>query len=260
MFVVKQFLKAFVLPPTPWILLLLGVLVFWQRSWARKLLFVSFCLIVLLHSSPVSYGLRYSLESRFAPLIDPKNAEPYDAIVVLTGGIIPATGLIPFPSIDESMFRRLDEAFRLYRLHAKPIIVSGGHVNPFTPPMNENQIARDFLRRWGVSTDHLIAEPNSRDTFESAIEVGKLLREKGWTRYLLVTSASHMRRSMLAFETQAPQPIPAPGDFSVGKFQLTPLDWFPTEGAARGILVSLHEYLGLVNYYWRTDLSRNGPR
>jgi uncharacterized SAM-binding protein YcdF (DUF218 family) len=257
MFVLKQFLKALILPPMPWILLLLAVVIFWRRRWARKLFFATFCLILLLHSGPMSYMLRYPLESRYPPMTDPRKAEPYDAIVVLTGGIIPATGLIPFPSIDESMFRRLDEAFRLYRIRAKPIIVSGGHVNPFTPPMNENDIACDFLRLWGVPTSHLIAEPNSRDTFESAVEVRKILRERGWKRYLLVTSAAHMRRSMLAFETQAPQPIPAPGDFSIGKFQLTPLDWFPTEGAARGILFSLHEYFGLVNYYWRTGSWQN---
>ncbi len=48
------------------------------------------------------------------------------------------------------MFRRLDEAWRLYRIQRKPIIVSGGHVNPFTPDKNENQIACDYLIRWGV--------------------------------------------------------------------------------------------------------------
>ncbi|MGH7825430.1 MAG: YdcF family protein [Candidatus Binatia bacterium] len=245
-------MKLLILPPMPWILLLLAILIFWRRRWARKLLLATFCLILLLHSGAVSYLLRYPLESRYTPVIDPRKVEPYDAIVVLTGATIPATGLIPFPSIGQSMFRRLDEAFRLYRVRAKPIIVSGGHVNPFTPPMNENQIARDFLALWGVPKSDVIAEPNSRDTFESAVEVQKILRQRGWKRYLLVTSASHMPRSMLAFESQAPQPIPAPGDFSVGEFQLTPLDWFPSEGAARGILKSLHEYIGLANYYWRT--------
>jgi uncharacterized SAM-binding protein YcdF (DUF218 family) len=251
MFTLKQFLKAIILPPTPWILLLLAVLIFWRRHWARKLLLGSFGLIFVLHSGPVNYWLRYPLESRYALMIDPRKAEPYDAIVVLTGGMVPAAGLIPFPTIDQSMFRRLDEAFRLYRIRATPIIVSGGHVNPFTPPMNENQIARDFLTLWGVPKSDVIAEPNSRDTFESAVEVQKILRHRGWKRYLLVTSAAHMPRSMLAFAIQAPQPIAAPGDFSVGKFEITPLSWFPTEGAARGILLSIHEYIGLANYHWR---------
>ncbi|HWO43904.1 MAG TPA: YdcF family protein [Candidatus Eisenbacteria bacterium] len=251
MFVLKQFLKRLILPPTPWIVLLLIVLVFWHRSWARKLLFVTVCLILLLHSGPVSYVLRYSLESQYAPLLDPRAAEPYDAIVVLTGGITPATGLIPFPSISESMFRRLDEALRLYRIRPKPIVVSGDHVDPFTPPMDENRIPRDFLMRWGVPKTDVIAEPNSRDTFESAVEVDKLLKRRGWKRYLLVTSATHMPRSMLAFKSRAPEPIPAPADFSAGAYELTPLEWFPSHEAARGTLKALHEYVGLANYYWR---------
>jgi uncharacterized SAM-binding protein YcdF (DUF218 family) len=255
MFVLKQFLKQLILPPVSWFLLLLVVLLFWRRRWARKLFFAAFCLILVLHSGFASYGLRYPLESRYTPLIDPMKNEPYDVIVVLTGSSIPAGGLIPFPTIDAAMFRRLDEAWRLYRIRRKPIIVSGGHVNPFTPAMSENQIARDYLIRWGVPANDVLGEDRSRDTFESALEVQKLLKQKGWRRYLLVTSAVHMPRSMLAFATRAPEPIPAPGDFSLGALELTPLDILPSVAAARNIAESLHEYLGLANYYWRIHIS-----
>lgn len=256
MFVLKQFIKVLVLPPVPWLLLLLAVLIFWRRHWARKLLCFTFLIILALHSGAVNYALRYPLESRYPPLTDPGTAEPYDAVVVLTGGVIPAEGLIPFPTIAESMFRRLDEAWRLYRIRPKPIIVSGGHVNPFTPPMNENKIARDYLLLWGVAQTHVIAEDRSRDTFESAVEVKKILRDRGWKRYLLVTSAVHMPRSMLAFNSQAPEAIPAPSDFSLGEFRLTPLDVFPSEGAARNLFATLHEFGGLANYYWRAYFSQ----
>jgi uncharacterized SAM-binding protein YcdF (DUF218 family) len=257
MFVLKQFLKELILPPFPWLFLLLIVLIFWRRRWARTLLFVTFCLIAALHSALFGYALRYPLESRYPPLKDPARAEPYDAIVVLTAGSIPATGLIPFPSVDGEMFRRLDEAWRLYRLRPKPIIVSGGHVNPFTPSKNENQIARDYLILWGVPKRDVLAEDKSRDTFESAIEVEKILRKSGWKRYLLVTSAVHMPRSMLAFTAEAPEPLPAPGDFSLGENILTPLNLLPDESASRAIAATLHEYVGLANYYWRTHWSRD---
>jgi uncharacterized SAM-binding protein YcdF (DUF218 family) len=255
MFVLKQFLKALLLPPTLWLVLLLAVLIFWRRPWARKLLAATCLLILALHSGLVNYALRYPLESRFSPLRDPKTTGAYDAIVVLTGGTIPAEGLVPFPSVDEFMFRRLEEAWRLYRIQPKPIVVSGGHVNPFTPAKNENQIAREYLVRWGVPRQDVIGEDKSRDTFESAVEVQKLLAQKGWKRYLLVTSAVHMPRSMLVFAARAPEPIPAPGDFSLRELHFTPLDFFPSESAARRIFMTLHEYLGLANYHWRVRLS-----
>src|SRR5690349_24552951 len=94
MFVLKQFLKALLLPPTPWLILLLAVVIFWRRTWARKLLFLTVLLIIALHSGPINYILRYPLELRYPALIDPKMAGAYDAIVVLTAGSIPAEGLI----------------------------------------------------------------------------------------------------------------------------------------------------------------------
>jgi uncharacterized SAM-binding protein YcdF (DUF218 family) len=256
MFVLKQFLKALLLPPTLWLFMLLAVLVFWRRSWARRLLLFTLLIIFAMHCGPVNYALRYPLESRYPPLLDPKRAGSYDAIVVLTSSIIPAGGLVPFPSIDEYMFRRLEETWRLYRLQPKPIIVSGGHVDPFTADKNENKIARDYLIRWGVPANDVIGEANSRDTFESAVEVQKLLRHKGFKRYLLVTSAVHMPRSMLAFSALAPEPIAAPGDFSLGPLEITPLEFIPNESAARKLFITLHEYLGLANYNWRVRFAK----
>ena len=252
MFVLKQFLKGFILPPMPWILLLALILIFWNRRWARRALLWTFVLVVLLHSNPVQRYTRYSLESRYPPLIDPNKAEPYDAIVVVTGGMVPASGLMPFPNISETTFRRLDEAWRLYRSAPKPIIVSGGHVDPFSLPQDENKIVCDYLRLWGVPAEYVIPEPESRDTFESALEVKKILDRNGWRRYLLVTSAVHMPRTMLAFRTVAPVPIAAPGDFTIGESRFSPLGLIPSEEAAGLIHATLHEYVGLVNYYWRT--------
>ena len=256
MFLLKQFLKALLLPPMPWLLLLLAVLIFWQRRWARKLLLFTFLLILALHSGPVNYALRYPLESRYPPLIDPAKAGNYDAIVVLTGGSVAATGLIPFPSVDESMFRRLDEAWRLYRIRPKPIIISGGHVNPLTPARDENKIARDFLIRWGVPKGDIIGEEKSRDTFENALETQKVLKQHGWKRYLLVTSALHMPRSMMVFAERVPEPIPAPGDFSLGEIELTPFDFFPNEAVAPKMFATIHEYVGLANYHLRLRYSK----
>ena len=158
--------------------MLLAVLIFWRRRWARKLLLLTLVLIMRCTASLVNYALRYPLESRYPPLLDP-GLVSYDAIVVLTSSMIPPEGLIPFSTIDEHMFRRLDEAWRLYRIQPKPIILSGGHVNPFTPDKDENRIGREYLIRWGVPKHHVIGEGKSRDTFESAAEVQKLFKRAG---------------------------------------------------------------------------------
>jgi uncharacterized SAM-binding protein YcdF (DUF218 family) len=256
MFLLKQFLKAVLLPPMLWLMLLLAVLLFWRRRWARKLLLLTLLLIFALHSGLVNYALRYPLEARYPPLIDPRSVGSYDAIVVLTAGSVASRGLIPFPSVDEAMFRRLDEALRLYRIQPKPIIVSGGHVDPFTPPRDENKIARDFLLRWGVPERDVFGEEKSRDTFENALETRKVLQKHGWKRYLLVTSALHMPRSMLVFSNRVPEPIPAPGDFSVGEIELTPFLFFPSASTEPRIFAALHEYGGWLNYYWRLHIAK----
>jgi uncharacterized SAM-binding protein YcdF (DUF218 family) len=257
MFVLKQFLKQLLLPPTPWLLALLLVVLFWPRNWARKLLLFTLCGVLILHSGLIGRWARYPLEASYPPLLNPQGAEPYDAIIVLTSASLPAGGLVPFSTIDESMFHRLEEAWRLYKIHPKPIIVSGGHVDPFTPERDENKIAREYLLLWGIPPNHVLGEAKSRDTFESAVEVAKLLKQRGWQRYLLVTSAVHMPRSMLAFSSQAPEPIAAPGDFTVREWQLSPLDFAPTVSAARHIAVTLHEYAGLTNYYCRVAFAKD---
>ncbi|HEY3168584.1 MAG TPA: YdcF family protein, partial [Candidatus Binatia bacterium] len=108
---------------------------------------------------------------------------------------------------------------------------------------------------WGVPKSEVIGEDQSRDTFESAVETQKLLKKNGWKRYLLVTSAIHMPRSLLVFSAIAPEPIPAAGDFSLAEFQLTPLDFFPNEHVAYKLFITIHEYFGLANYYWRLNFT-----
>jgi uncharacterized SAM-binding protein YcdF (DUF218 family) len=256
MFVLKQFLKDLILPPGIWLALMLAVLLFWRRAWARKLLLATFLLVLVMHSAPIAQLLGWSLESRYPWLPDCRKAGGYQAIVVLTSSAEAVHGLVPYPTMDAAGFRRADEALRLYRCDPKPVIVCGGHVDPFTPAAGENQIICSFLTRWGIPVDRVIPESKSRDTFEGAIEVGKILRQRNWNRYLLVTSAAHMPRSMLAFRASAPEPIAAPADFRASGTAISPFWFFPTEEAAGRNYVAVHEYLGLLNYRWRAWLSR----
>jgi len=105
----------------------------------------------------------------------------------------------------------------------------------------------------------VIPEPNSRDTFESAREVGKILERRGWRRYLLVTSARHMPRSLMVFARLAREPIPAPGDFRAGRVSWSPLKMWPSEQSAEDFVGVLNECLGIVNYRLRLLYDSGAP-
>ena len=68
---------------------------------------------LLSHSALTSTGPAWLLESGYKPLLDPRTAGDYDAIVMLTGGMTPAGGLIPFPRITEAQLHRREETLRL---------------------------------------------------------------------------------------------------------------------------------------------------
>ena len=155
------------------------------------------------------------------------------------------------------MFRRLEEAWRLYHIRPKPIVVSGGHVNPFTPAKDENRIARDYLIRWGVPKMDVLGEGNSRDTFESAVEVEKLLAaERLETLFISHIGCSHAAKHA-RFQSQSTRPHPGPRRFLAWQIRAGTFHFFPGESAARGVLISLHEYVGLANYYWRVHFSKD---
>lgn len=245
MLLLRKWLKILMLPPVLWITLLVVVLVFWNKKWARRVLLAGVIVIALLHSTILAWAASYLLESRFPRLRDIRIAAPYDAIVVLTGG--------------HATIHRVEEAWRLYRTLPKPIIVAGDGADPFTTVPSENKVACNYLALLGVPAAHIIPEANSRNTFESAIEVGKILQGKGWRRYLLVTSALHMPRSMLAFQKLAPTPVAAPGNFTVGRRTFGLAALLPSEWAASSTSDAFYEYLGLVNYRWRIRFHQAAP-
>jgi len=69
----------------------------------------------------------------------------------------------------------------------------------------------------------------------------------GNEKFILVTSASHMPRSMALFEKLDMQPIPAPTDYGVRKRQgVSPGMFFPSADNLRKAEKAFHEYLGLA--------------
>lgn len=215
---------------------------------ARVLVIGAVLFIFAAGNSWTAYSLVRSLEDDFRA--EPLEAIPEaDVIVVLGGGL----GL-PHPPRRHphlgSGADRLLHALRLYRAGKAPrILLTGGNVFPQPGLESEAYYARQLLALWGVPESAIVLETESRNTIQNAGNSVRILTERGWGDVLLVTSATHMHRGVLAFRHAGIEVIPAPTDFlAVDANAPEALSWIPSAGALSGTTLALHEYLGRLWY------------
>ncbi|CCH55868.1 hypothetical protein BN8_05162 [Fibrisoma limi BUZ 3] len=175
--------------------------------------------------------------------------------VVLTGGMMNVTEQ---PEVGRPLLGReadrAQQAFYLYKTGAvQKIVISGGQGRlPFqTIDVNdEGQMTAEFLRMVGVKPEDILLEDKSRNTHENAQFSAKLLRERFRTnRCILVTSASHMRRSVACFQKEGVQVVPFPANFLSGYRSFVPGELLlPHEQAFADSFYLLREIIGLVVY------------
>jgi len=100
--------------------------------------------------------------------------------------------------------------FRIHKLLPESrLVFSGGAV---FDPVSEAEVMARAAEIMGVEGDRIILEEISRDTGDQARLVQKIVGDE---RFILVTSASHMPRSMVLFRKSGMEPIPAPTDYRV---------------------------------------------
>jgi uncharacterized SAM-binding protein YcdF (DUF218 family) len=143
--------------------------------------------------------------------------------------------------LSESSISRLAEGIRIHRLLPESrLLLSGGAV---FDPVSEARGMAGVAAALGIGNDEIILEERSKDTKDQARFIKEIVRDK---RFVLVTSASHMPRSMALFEKLQMNPIPAPTDYLVKKRQkIGPGLFFPNVESLRKMERVFHEYLGL---------------
>lgn len=245
MFLLKKIVTPFLLPPGIFItgLLVAGVGLLFRkrgRSGAGVLLVAGLMWMAATH--PASDWLCRPLVSGF-PL--PQNPDG-DVIVLLCGGSVPnAPDLTGTGRPSHGTLARTVAALRLFRMLDVPIIVSGGDV--FGEGVAEALIVRRFLVDMGVPGSRIIAETQSRDTYENALFSAAICRKKGFDRPILVTAAIHLKRAVWCFAKAGLTVLPFPADPGdpVGKPR-TWRDFLPI--GYRELSGALHEHLGLLAY------------
>ena len=135
--------------------------------------------------------------------------------------------------------------------HAYPnarILYSGGSANLISNDAREADFAADIFEGLGIAKSRLIMERRSRNTLENAEFSRDLVNPKPGERWLLVTSAFHMPRSIGLFRKVGFAVQPYPVDWRVGgRADLLSFTSFAGDGLARTD-TGLREWLGLIAY------------
>ncbi len=144
------------------------------------------------------------------PVVKAEDAPDADAIVLLGGGMGANPNVYPYAEMWGGA-DRVWHAARLYRAGKAPIIIPTG--------CGEKESTLPLLLDFGVPNEAIIVEDKARNTEENARFVEKILEPRNTQntrkKILLVTSAWHMRRSVLMYRKYAPglEIIPAATDY-----------------------------------------------
>lgn len=211
-------------------------------------------LIWIVSIGPVSDALVRPLEMAY-PI--PQHPQA-DVIIMLTGGFYPyAPDLSGTGAPGPATVERLVTAARLHRRLHVPIILSGGRVYSDEGP-SIAQVTQRFLIDLGIAPDQIILEERSRDTLENALFSKELCTQYGFTRPVVVTSANHMRRSMLCFDRAGLKATPFPCAMTTWPDKV--FHWsslLPSSSGLYTTTAALHEWMGLT--FYRLAYFKTGP-
>ena len=213
----------------------------------RKLAATTLILLALAAFSPLGNLLLYPLESRFPPW-DPSRGAP-DGIIVLGGSVDTDLSAAHHTPVVPHAADRLFASAELARRYPNArIVFTGGTANLVATDAREADYSAPILENLGIPKDRLILERNSRNTWENAIFTKQLVRPKPGERWLLVTSAFHMPRSMGIFRTAGFDVEAYPVDWRMGaRDDLFSFTNIGADGLGRTD-VAVREWIGLVAY------------
>jgi uncharacterized SAM-binding protein YcdF (DUF218 family) len=177
---------------------------------------------------------------------------PYDVGVLLSGGLMAANQ----PDEDHLVLgKRGDRVLQTFLLYKsgkiRKILITGTSSDQMMREgKGETRLAAALMVQWGVPAQDIIFEEKARNTRENAKFSAQILKARfPEGKYLLITSAFHMRRSAGCFAKVGIQAATFPADFYGGYYDLQFQDFFiPVPNALAAFSMLWHEWIGNVVY------------
>jgi len=195
LFIIKKLIASLFMPLSVGLFLfILGLYFLYKKKIPKAKIYLIISLIwimVISHSSFANFLLS-SLENEYKPL---KSIPQNTKFIVFLGG---------------DMENRGWEALRLYHnIEGSKIVVSGYEGRGTTP---EAIKTANLLKSIGIKVEDIFIYPKPKDTREEARNIKEILKKQ---KFILVTSAYHMKRAMIIFQSEGLSPTPAPTDYLI---------------------------------------------
>jgi uncharacterized SAM-binding protein YcdF (DUF218 family) len=249
MFFIASKIFDFILSPFTWIILLLIAAITVKKVDLKKKLILGCFILLLFFSNPLICNSSMEAWEMDTYAMD-KLEQPYDVAIVLGGSMRYFNYQTKRPVYSQSV-DRLMQTIALYKSgRAKKILLSGGSGMVLRQEEKESEILVNVLMQAGVPTEDIIVERESRNTFENARNSSLLLKKKYANgRFLLVTSAFHMRRSLACFKKAGLHVTPFPVDEKAGNLPLSPDTVIVPDASCLVAWDALfHEWFGMLFY------------
>jgi uncharacterized SAM-binding protein YcdF (DUF218 family) len=161
---------------------------------------------------PIGTWLLMPIENRFAP---PTLPEDVDGIVMLGGPVEEQISTLRGQIALNDNAERLTALVELARRYPDARLVVAGGIGSLVGggPGHPARVLEAFFRRMGLDVARITFEERSRNTHENAVFAKGLVRPGPDERWLLVTSAHHMPRSVGIFREAGWPVIAYPVDY-----------------------------------------------
>ncbi len=237
-FYASKILGFFAIPSNLLILVGIGGALLLRTRFVRTgwwLAIGSLIVLAVIGLSPVGNALIVPLEQRFPPY-DHGRGAPH-GIVVLGGAVTPDVSYARNDVALNEAAERMTAVVELSRRYPDArIIFSGGSAALVFDETPEAVIALRLFESLGIPKGRVIAEDKSRNTVENALFSKAIAQPKPGERWLLVTSAYHLPRSV--------------GVFRKAGF---PVEGYPVDWRTRGTGDALRPFATLGDGLRRTD-------
>ena len=242
----------FVLTPSNFLILLglLGCLLLFTefgRGIGRVLTVAGFLGLLVAGLSPLPAWILAPLENRFPAFTE--DERPVAGIVVLGGAVEADTSIGRDQiTVNEAGEREIALADLARRYPQARLVFSGGSGSMRDDAVSEAEIVSRFADTLGVPRNRLILEQQSRNTRENALFSARMVQPKPDERWLLVTSAWHMPRSVGCFRKAGFDVTAYPVDYRTNwPRDAYRLNSFASTGLGE-LDIGVKEWIGMIAY------------